>query len=387
MKNEQTARKVKMRKIIQGITAVLPCFLMAEATSFAQDTIRSSIRISWSWCLNRPDEFYSTEEAIRIADNVLLYQRDNGGWPKGVIMTRVLSNEDKNELLKTKNRKDATLDNGSTHTQIRYLAKVYHATKLERFRETLLKGIDYLLEAQYDNGGWPQFYPWEGHPGYSKYITFNDGAMIGAMSVLRDIAEKKPVYTFVDEERLVKAEKAVQKGIECILKCQIIDGDKRTGWCQQYDEKTFEPRDARIYEKVSNCSRVSVGIVKFLMEIDNPDSEITEAVQSAIAWFDRSRLNGIRMVIKRDESLERGFDRVIIEDDSAPPIWARFYQLGTNRPIFCGRDGVIKYSMSEIEHERRTNYAWYTHEPAGLLNKDYPAWQQKWAPGNNVLNK
>jgi PelA/Pel-15E family pectate lyase len=387
MKKEYATIEIKMKNIAQGIVAVLICFLMAETLSFAQDTIRSSIRISWGWCLNRPDEFYTSEEAIRIADNVLLYQRDNGGWPKGVVMTRVPSKEDKNKLLRAKSRKDATLDNGATHTQIRYLARVYNATKLERFRQALLKGIDYLLEAQYDNGGWPQFYPLEGHPGYSKYITFNDGAMIGAMSVLRDIAQKKSAYAFIDEERRAKAEKAVRKGIECILKCQIIDGGKRTAWCQQYDEETFEPRDARIYEKVSNCSRVSAGIVKFLMEIDNPGPEIIEAVQSAIAWFDHSRLNGIRTVIKRGESLERGFDRVIIKDDSAPPIWARFYQLGTNRPIFCGRDGVIKYSMAEIEHERRTNYAWYVRDPGGLLEEDYPAWQQKWVLGKNVLKK
>lgn len=329
-------------------------------------------------------EFYAGDEAIRIADNVLLYQRDTGGWPKSINVTRVLSERDKARLFKAKNKEDSTLDNGGTHTQIRYLAKVYSATGLERFKQGFIKGVDYLLEAQYDNGGWPQIYPNPG--GYSRYITFNDGVMIGAMSVLRDIAGKKPGYTFVEEVRRRKAKEAVLKGVECILKCQIIVDGKRTAWCQQHDEETFEPRPARIYEKVSICGNESVGIVKFLMGIDNPNEEIIKAIQGAVAWFDSVKLAGIRQINKSDDS-ERGYDRVIIKDVKARPIWARFYEIGTNRPIFCGRDGKIKYSLAEIEQERRTGYAWYGYWPAELLTKDYPAWQRKWAPKKKMCSK
>jgi len=204
------------------------------------------------------------------------------------------------------------------------------------------------------------------------------------MTVLRDIAEKKPPYTLVDEQRRKKAEKAVQKGIECILKCQIIVDGKRTAWCQQHDEKNFKPRPARAFEPTAICGGESVGVVKFLMNIDNPNPEIIQAIQGAVAWFDRAALTGIRQINKPDQS-ERGFDKVIIKDATAPPIWARFYQIGTNRPLFCGRDGKIKYSLAEIEHERRTGYSWYGRGPAELLNRDYPAWQKKWAPKTNVL--
>jgi len=359
-----------MRKMTCGSTWVL-FLLFSTAVTFASANKGKA-------------NFYAGEEAIRIADNMLLYQRDTGGWPKGIDTARVLSEKDKAAVRKYKNKEDSTLDNGATHTQIRYLAKVYDATKLERFRQGFLKGVDYLLEAQYDNGGWPQFYPGKGHAGYSKYITFNDNAMIGAMSVLRDIAEKKPGCTFVDEGRQKKAEKAVQKGIECILKCQIIVDGKRTAWCQQHDDKTFEPRPARVYEKVSICGNESVGVVRFLMSIANPTAEIIEAVQSAVAWFDSAKLMGIRQIKKADDS-ERGYDHVIIRDSTAPPIWARFYEIGSNRPIFCGRDGIIKDSLAEIEQERRTGYAWYGYWPAELLAKDYPAWQKKWALKKDVL--
>jgi PelA/Pel-15E family pectate lyase len=73
------------------------------------------------------------------------------------------------------------------------------------------------------------------------------------------------------------------------------------------------------------------------------------------------------------------FDRVVVEDPKAPPIWARFYELGTNRPFFCNRDGKPVHSLAEVERERRTGYGWYTYEPAKVLQR-YPLWQKTWAP-------
>jgi PelA/Pel-15E family pectate lyase len=377
---------VTTKKMARWIVTVLLCLPTMAIASSAQGNENPLTPVPWSYCLNQQPQFYSSDEAIRIADNVLLYQRNTGGWQKGIDMAQVLSKKDKAELRKAKSRKDSTLDNGTTITQMRYLARVYNTTRLERFRQAFLKATDYLLDAQYPNGGWLQFYPWQGHADYSKYITFNDGAMIGAMSILSDIAKKKPEYAFVGQIHCSRAEKAVQKGIECILKCQIIVNGKRTAWCQQYDQKTLEPRPARSYEKVSICANESVGIVKFLMDIDNPDPKIIQAVQSAVVWFDSVKLTGIRQVRKPDKSREGGYDKLIVKDATAPPIWARFYQLETNRPIFCGRDGKVKYSLAEIEHERRMGYAWYGYWPAELLAKDYPAWQKRWA-AQNVLKK
>ena len=373
---------ISMEKTAPRIVIGLLCLSIAAMVFGAQGREKPITPISWSRCLAARPEFYAGDEAIRIADNALLYQRNTGGWLKGVDMTAILSEKEKAGLLKAKNKGNSTLDNGATHTQIRYLAKVYSATRLERIRQGFLKGVDYLFDAQYDNGGWPQRYPLVS--GYSRHITFNDNAMIGVMSVLRDIAEQKEDYTFVDEGRRRKAKEAVQKGIECILKCQIIVDGRSTAWCQQHDEKTLEPRPARIYEKISICGGESVGIVKFLMSIDNPTEGIVEAIQSAVAWFDHVKLAGIRQINKPDDS-ERGYDKVIVRDETAPPIWARFYQIGTNRPIFCGRDGKIKDTLAEIEHERRTGYAWYGYGPSELLTRDYPTWQKKWAPKKNVL--
>jgi PelA/Pel-15E family pectate lyase len=350
--------------------------------SCAQDKKGGPTVISWRQCLSQKAEFYAGDEAVRIADNVILYQRNTRGWQKGIDMAGILSEQDKAKLRKDKSKKDSTLDNGATHTQMRYLARVYNATKLERFKDAFIKGLDYLLEAQYDNGGWPQFYPWQGHSGYSRYITFNDNAMIGALTILRDIAEKNPLYAFVDEQYHEKAVSAVQKSIECILKCQIIVDGKKTAWCAQHDEKTFEPRKARSYELPSISGSESVGVVRFLMSIDNPDPQVIEAVRAAVAWFDQAKLNGIRQTYERDKSKPRGYDKVIIEDPNAPPIWARFYEIGTNKPIFCSRDGVPKATLADISYERRVGYSWLGYYATDLLAKDYPAWEKKLTPEN-----
>jgi PelA/Pel-15E family pectate lyase len=243
--------------------------------------------------------------------------------------------------------------------------------------------LDYILRAQYETGGWPQYYP--NLSGYYKHITFNDGATIGVMTVLRDVAAGKVPYDFVDEDYRRKAAEAVEKGIECILKCQIVVDGKKTAWCAQHDSKTYAPAKARSYELPSISGGESVGIVRFLMDIDNPSPEIIEAVQCAVAWFDEAKLEGIRQIQKQDESTPKGWDKVIVKDPSAPPIWARFYEIGTNTPIFCSRDGIPKRTLAEISYERRTGYSWLGHYAAGLLAKSYPAWQKKWAPGKNAL--
>ncbi len=307
-------------------------------------------------------------EALRIADNVLLYQRESGGWPKNIDMARPLDDNDRAALLRQNKNTDSTIDNGATYTQLSFLARVYTAQKQERHRESFLRGVDYLLKAQYSNGGWPQFYPQLS--GYHKHITFNDDAMIGVMKLLRDVAAAKSAYAFVDEARRASAMRAVEKGIECILKTQVVVNGRRTVWCAQHDEVTLAPAAARTFEVISLSGGESVGIVRFLMSIKDPSPAVVEAIEAAVAWFEQAQLKGIKWVEKND-------DRVVVKDPEGGSIWARFYEIGSNRPIFVGRDGVVKYSLAEIEHERRTGYNWYVEEPAKLLKQDYPGWRKR----------
>jgi PelA/Pel-15E family pectate lyase len=324
--------------------------------------------ISWPEAQKQTPEWYASAEALRIADNVILYQRESGGWPKNIDMAKSLDDNDRASLLRQKKKNDSTIDNGATYTQLSFLARVYTAQKQERHRESFLNGMDHLLKAQYPTGGWPQFYP--NLCGYYKHITFNDDAMIGVMKLLRDVAAAKPVYAFVDETRRAAALRAVEKGIECILKTQVIVNGKRTVWCAQHDEVTLAPAGARKFEAISLSGGESVGIVRFLMSIKDPSPAVVEAIEAAVVWFEETQLRGIKWV-------EKNGDRVVVKDPEGGSIWARFYEIRSNRPIFVGRDGVVKYSVAEIEHERRTGYNWYVEEPAKLLKQDYPAWRTR----------
>jgi hypothetical protein len=175
--------------------------------------------IHWNACLRQPKKWYSSIEAIRIADNLLLYQFPSGGWPKNIDMAEELDSVQK-EYLKVINSLDSsTIDNDATYTQLKYLAKVYTSTGLDRFKNSFVRGFDYLLKAQYVNGGWPQFYPLR--QGYYSHITFNDDAMIGTMKLLDDVSHLHADFAFVDEQRCGLARRAVEKGLECILRCQI----------------------------------------------------------------------------------------------------------------------------------------------------------------------
>jgi len=356
-------------------TLLVLILVSSQFSAFAQNGGSNGGSVAWKDALKQKPEWYASPEAIRIADNLLLYQRDTGGWNKNIDMAAALPAAEVEKLNRLKKETDSNIDNGATHTQLTYLARVVTAKPEARHREAFIKGFDYLLKAQYANGGWPQYYP--NLSGYFKHITYNDDAMIGVMKLLRDVAAKKQDYLFVDEQRRIKAASAVEKGIECILKTQIVVEGKRTVWCAQHDEVTLAPANARKFELVSLSGGESAGIVRFLMSISKPSAEVKESIKAAIAWFEKSKLTGIKWVAQKDASKLHGFDRVVVRDASAGPLWARFYDIQTNRPIFVGRDSIVKYDVAEIEDERRNGYAWYVESPADLLSKEYPKWLQK----------
>jgi pectinesterase len=326
-----------------------------------------------------PAEWYGSGEAVRIADNVLLYQRNIGGWPKNIPMHHVLSEKEKKKLLKLQSTGEgATTDNGATVMELIYLSRVYGATGKNAYKAAFLKGIDYLIEDQYPNGGWPQFYPLRG--GYYDHITFNDNSMVNIMRVMRAIAQKSDTFSIVaDEQTAIKAQLAYDKGIKVILESQYRQEGVLTVWCAQHDEVTLEPAQARTYELPSLSGAESAGIVLLLMEMKNPTPEVVNAIQSAVRWFEKVKIQGLRVESYRTEDGER--DRRVVPDQGAPALWARFYGLTDNRPFFCDRDGIKKYSLAEIGYERRNNYSWYTRAPQEVLDA-YCEWQSMWVPVN-----
>lgn len=304
-------------------------------------------------------------------DSLLAHQTPVGGWPKNTDFSKPPTHPPSD--------REATIDNGATTTPLRRLAAAIDASPRAEPEHLAAfgRGIDYLLAAQYPNGGWPQFFPLRG--GYHDHITYNDDAMVNVLQLLRDIAKGAPPFTFVSEDRRARAAAAVELGIGCLLATQVRRQGALTAWCAQHDSTTLAPAWARAFEPPSLSGHESVGIVRFLMSIDQPSREVVAAVEGAVAWFEKNRINGLRY--ERFTDAEGRPDRRVVPDPHAPPLWARFHELDTDRPLFAGRDRILRHSLSEIERERRAGYAYYTTAPAKLLATDLPAWRARLGSG------
>jgi len=337
------------------------------------------VKLIWCVCLGIVALLHNVSAQDLVATNMLVFQQKNGGWPKhlsgkSVDYYRKYSDEEKAFVKRELDNKDATIDNKATTKEIRYLLKQYKAEPNPAYLKAAENGIRYLLDAQYKNGGWPQYYP--DLSSYRHEITYNDDAMINALNVLYDVTKKTGDFAVVDSTLIQKSERAIQKGIQCILKTQIKVKKKLTAWCAQYDENSLQPAMARKFELESISGSESVGIVRFLMKIENPSTEVKNAITSAMEWFEKSKIVGFKMADVDAPSLPKGRDRVLVADAQSVT-WARFYDIDTNEPFFCGRDTIKRWKLSEIEHERRIGYAWYGTWPKDLLEKDYPAWLKR----------
>ena len=301
--------------------------------------------------LHRPAEWYASGEARRIADIVVSFQTPAGGWSKNINLTDHVRKPGErfapNNLSAHLAPGDfdtprdpqwnyvGTLDNDATTTEIEFLAKVG-----EPYRAAVARGIEYLLAAQFPNGGWPQVWPLEG--GYHDAVTFNDGAVTHALEVLQAVAAGDGPYAFVPERLRDRCARAVEQGIACILAAQVVENGKRTVWAQQHDALDLRPVSGRNYEPAGLCSSESAELVLFLMGLPKPGPGVMAAVSGAVDWFRR------------------------VERESR---WARFYEIGTGRPIFGDRDKSIHDDVNEISAERRRGYRWYNTAPQEVLDR------------------
>jgi pectate lyase len=320
--------------------------------------------------LKKSDDWFAGDEAKRIAANILSYQSDLGGWPKNVDTAAAPYRGDRKDL-------KPTFDNDATTDELRFLARRYRAARDEGCRRAFEKGLDYILAAQYPSGGWPQFHP-PPERTYHRHITFNDNAMVRLMEFLREVYSSDD-YAFAGDERRQAACRAFDRGVACILKCQVKVDGKLTAWCAQHDEKDYRPRPGRSYELVSLSGGESVGVVRLLMSLEDPSPEVVQAVDAAAAWFEAVQLKGVRVEERKDDRSPTGRDRVVVKDPSATPLWARFYEIDGNRPIFADRDGVARRELADIGYERRNGYRWLGYWPQKLLEEEYPAWKKKWS--------
>lgn len=330
--------------------------------------------------LAQPPEWYGGAEARRIADAIVSFQTPAGGWSKNLNLADHVRR--KGESFAPDNLShflspgdfDApedphwnyvgTLDNDATTTELQFLARVIDASNGQAYRDCFLRGIEYLFAAQFPNGGWPQVWPLEG--GYHDAITYNDGAVTETLELLQGVAGRQGVFRFVPGEVANRARRSVARGIDCILATQILENGQRTVWGQQHDALTLQPVAGRNYEPRAACSSESAGMMLFLMSLPVPPAPVVGAVDAAARWFEQAAIHGKTYV--------RGPGGARLSDSADGKLWARYYQIGTRRPIFGDRDKTIHDDVAEISLERQRGYGWYNQAPQAALDR-YAEWR------------
>jgi len=310
-----------------------------------------------------PDWFKSAE-GKQVMDIILSFQTPSGGWSKRTDMSKAPRKP--GQAFGVEKGYIPTFDNGATSTQLQLLAQAYQATGDKRYAAAFTKGLAFVITAQYPNGGWPQNYPLVGE--YHDHITYNDALMRDLMALLQNVAQAKNAFAFVTKEQQQAAQASLNRALDCVLKTQVIANGTLTIWGAQHDAKTLQPAKARAYEMISLTSSESVWMLDFLMDLESPSAGIIKSVHAAAAWYEQNKMAG-KIWTRGDAELK--------EDKNAPPLWARFYEIGTNKPLFGDRNDSVHYELENVSAERRLGYAWYTTSPNQVLKK-YAKWSKKY---------
>lgn len=317
-------------------------------------------------------ERYKANDYRSIAENLLAYQNKDGGWPKNIDW---LGKMDADSVIRslTPRYRQSTFDNRNIYPQVEYLSEVYLLTGEKRYQKAAKRGVEYILKNQYPNGSWIGW--------HDEAICYNDDIMTGILKTWQDVLRDRPCYGWMDKKMREKIAASYEKGLQLILDTQYIQNGVKTVWAQQYDQQTLQPIKARTYELPALSGQESADVVLFLMSLENPSEEVIEAVKAAVAWFEKTKIEGKKIVTipmpeGNPEDPKIKADRKMVDDPKAKPLWARFYELEDNTIFLCNRDGVKVYSLDKVWPERRVGYSWYGTWGGDVL-RAYPKWLKR----------
>jgi pectate lyase, PelA/Pel-15E family len=289
------------------------------------------------------EQWYGSQESIRMAENLLLYQRDAGGWMKDTEFGGNMTDNLKATLIQGKDSHDSSIDNGTTLPQVRYMIKMYQETKMERYRESFMRAVNLILSSQYEAGGFPQLLE-RPENDYRGEITFNDNAMTNVLNLWLEVYNSKNNNNFfsLDQALRDRIEISMIRGIDCILDAQIYSEKQEifTAWNGQHHRETLEPTWAREYEPPCIVTSESGGIVRYLMSLDrnflinldkdnilNEQHSVWERVQIAshyaTAFFAYVEI--------------RGYTSSLQPSSGSRNVWTRFVDIDSFTPLFFDR--------------------------------------------------
>lgn len=247
-----------------------------------------------------------------------------------------------------------TLDDDTTQSALRFLMRLDRALDFqdERLHESITYALTSLIGAQYPNGAWPQRFNRPADPAgppaqqadypdswsrkfpgqkYAGHYTLNDGAIPDTIATMLEAARIYGEKRFRDS--------ALRAG-EFLLLAQMPE--PQPGWAQQYDEN-MHPAWARRFEPPAITSSESQSVMRTLLLLyrETGDHKYLAPLPRAIAYFRRSRLPDGQL--------------------------ARFYELKTNRPLYCTRDYELTYSDADVP----THYSFKVPDRLDRIEREY----------------
>ncbi len=212
------------------------------------------------------------------------------------------------------------MDDNISQGALNFLFELDKDINEEWLSESIELGLKFILQSQFDNGAWPQWYPLRG--GYHDYYTFNDNTINDCIKLMIK------AHRFYGKDEYLNS---VRRGGDFIILSQMPK--PHAGWAQQYSHD-LRPAWARKYEPPAVCSAVTARNIRTLIDIylyTNEKKYLTP-IPVAIEWLEKSKIGD--------------------------NLWARMYEVGTNKPIYGDHDGKIHYTFEEISEERRRGYSW-----------------------------
>ncbi|MHC4694540.1 MAG: pectate lyase [Planctomycetota bacterium] len=263
------------------------------------------------------DKYY-LDATREVAKALVWGQREIGGWDHRVDVAHLKPG--KSAPIRRKGL--CTFDDDITQGALKFLIDADSILDEAWLTDAIELGLGFMQKSQFDNGAWPQWYPLRG--GYHNHYTYNDHAINDCIAVML-----KAHATYDRPEYLAAAE----SGGDFIILSQLPK--PQAGWAQQYSHD-MKPAWARSFEPPGVCSAVTANNIRTLVQlyVYTKKDKYLSPVPAAIEWLEGSK----------------------ISDN----LWARLYEVGTNRPIYGDRmDGhKVHYDYEKVSQKERSSYGW-----------------------------
>jgi len=300
------------------------------------------------------------DAARKCADALVWGQLECGGWdyivdlsPEGERRYFYRHNRNSPDPALKRGRNRGTFDDDTSQAATRFLMELDAVLQQKdaEIHEAVMAALDWVLKAQYPNGGFPQGYPLFPR-GYHNFVTYNDNNMFYIQQVLETAWRQygDPRYR-----------QALLKLGDFFLASQMPE--PQPVWCQQYDAD-LKPAWARRFEPPAVTACESIGVMRALirMALFTEDPKYLKPIPPALAWYRRSRLPNGR--------------------------WARFYELKTNRPLYFTSDHRTTYRLTYSDHDLPDHYSFNKCPYPSSVERQYneimkigiPAWKAAHRP-------